>query len=63
MKRQPVTKAFVREECRTLGKKLRQQCMKNLSREIAGLARITQRSLKSIESRVTQREAKMKKRR
>ena len=63
MKRKPVTKTFVREECSTLGKKLRERWDKNLSREIEGLAQKTQRSLKKIEARLTGLEAKMKKKR
>jgi hypothetical protein len=63
MKRQPVTKTFVREECRILGKKLQEQWQKALNREIDGLAQITQRSLKSIETLLACLEALMKKKR
>lgn len=61
MKRQPVTKTFVRQECGTLRKKLKEQWQKTLNREIEGLAQKTQRSLKKIESRLALLEAKMKK--
>ena len=63
MKRKPVTKTFVREECGTLGRKLRERWDKTLNREIEGLAQKTQRSLKKIESRLTCLEAKAKKKR
>ena len=63
MKRKPVTKTFIREECRILGKKLQEQWQKTLNREIEGLAQKTQRSLSEIESRLTCLEPKTKKKR
>jgi hypothetical protein len=52
MKRKPVTKTFVRQECTALGKRLTERHDKRLEKEIAGLAGILQRSLKGIESRL-----------
>lgn len=61
MKRKPVTKTFVRQECSALGKKLREQWKEKLSRETELLAQKTQRSLKDIESRLTRPKATAKK--
>jgi hypothetical protein len=56
MKRKPVTKTFVREECAVLGKRLTERYDKRLEKEIAGLARMLQRSLKGIETRLVRLE-------
>ena len=56
MKRKPVTKTFVREECRALGARLRERGDNRLSREIDGLAAKIQSSFKDIEARLARLE-------